>query len=85
MRRLQDAAAAVVPRMAGRTLWMVRHLLDGVLVRDPEAVDELALALGDALADPDRLDTWGRNAQRHVRDSFSQLEGWLKLLGALPG
>jgi trehalose synthase len=64
----------------------VRHLLDGLLIRDPESVDELARGLGEALSDPDRVDAWGRSAQRQVHDRFlvfSQLESWLRLLGAL--
>jgi trehalose synthase len=65
----------------------VRDGLDGLLIRDPENVDELAGALGDALGDADRADAWGRSAQRQVHDRFlvfTQLEGWLRLLGGLP-
>ncbi len=65
----------------------VRHLLDGLLVRDPESVDDLANGLDYALSDPDRADAWGRNAQRQAHDRFlvfSQLEAWLRLLGSLP-
>jgi trehalose synthase len=64
----------------------VRDGLDGLLIRDPENVDELAGGLADALSDPDREDRWGRNAQRQVHERFlvfSQLQGWLRLLGAL--
>lgn len=64
----------------------VRHLVDGLLVRDPEDEGALAAGLVDALSDPDRAETWGRNAQRQVHERFlvfSQLEGWLRLLAGL--
>ena len=62
----------------------VRDGIDGRLVADPENVDELAAVLIDMLADPDRVDAWGRAAQRRVHENFlifTQLRGWLDVLG----
>jgi len=62
----------------------VRDGVDGRLVSDPESIEELAEVLIDMLADPDRADAWGRNAQRRVHEHFllfSQLRGWLDVLG----
>lgn len=61
----------------------VRDDIDGRLIRDPEDVDELADVLIEMLADPRRVEAWGRTAQRHVHERFlifSQLRAWMRLL-----
>jgi trehalose synthase len=48
----------------------VRDGLDGRLVADPANPLELRQALSDMLADPVRLERWGRSAQRRVHEHF---------------
>jgi trehalose synthase len=67
----------------------IRDGIDGMLVRDPENELELEQALAAMLADPVRLATWGRAAQRRVYDDFlvfRQLREWGRLfLTIVPG
>jgi trehalose synthase len=69
--------------------YQVRDGVDGILVRDPEDEEELARALAAMMADPVRLTTWGRAAQRRVYDDFlvfRQLRQWGRLfLTIVPG
>jgi trehalose synthase len=61
----------------------VRDGVDGRLASDPEDTNEIARLLHDMLADPVRLEKWGRNAQRRVHDDFlifTELVKWLQLL-----
>ena len=61
----------------------VRDGVDGLLVDDPEDPEELAGAMHEMLADEDRLQAWGNNAQRRVYDEFlvfAELRRWLELL-----
>ncbi|MFN2567632.1 MAG: glycosyltransferase [Gemmatimonadaceae bacterium] len=65
----------------------VRDGVDGVLVADPEDPEEIAEAMHRMLADEDRLDAWGNNAQRRVYDEFlifGELQRWLEVLGGDP-
>jgi trehalose synthase len=62
----------------------VRDGVDGALVSDPEDPEEIAEALHGMLADEDRLEAWGNNAQRRVYDEFlifGELRRWLSVLG----
>jgi trehalose synthase len=64
----------------------IRDGIDGRLIGDPSNVDELRHALNEMLADPDRRDEWGRNAQRRVHGRFlvfQQVSDWLRLLAGL--
>jgi trehalose synthase len=67
----------------------IRDGIDGILVHDPEDEQELTRALAAMLADPIRLATWGRSAQRRVYDDFlvfRQLRQWGQLfLTIVPG
>jgi trehalose synthase len=59
----------------------VRDGIDGVLVSDPEDPEEIAEAMHGLLADEDRLETMGNNAQRRVYDEFlifGELRRWLE-------
>jgi trehalose synthase len=61
----------------------VRDGVDGVLVANPEDPEEIAEAMHHMLADEDRLDAWGNNAQRRVYDQFlifGELQRWLEVL-----
>jgi trehalose synthase len=61
----------------------VRDGIDGVLVSDPEDPEEIAEAMHQMLADEDRLELWGNNAQRRVYDDFlifGELRQWLEVL-----
>jgi trehalose synthase len=54
-----------------------------MLVADPEDPEEIADAMHHMLADEDRLETWGNNAQRRVYDEFlvfGELRRWLEVL-----
>jgi trehalose synthase len=64
----------------------VRDGVDGRLVNDPEDTTAIAELLHEMLADPARLEEWGRNAQRRVHDDFlifTELTRWLELLTKL--
>jgi trehalose synthase len=66
----------------------VRDEVDGRLIADPEDPRELSRALDEMLADPARLERWGRSAQRRVHDEFlvlTQLRAWGRMLAALLG
>jgi trehalose synthase len=61
----------------------VRNGVDGVLVSDPEDAEEIAEAMHQMLADEDRLERWGNNAQRRAYDEFlifGELRRWLEVL-----
>jgi trehalose synthase len=61
----------------------VRDGVDGVLVGDPEDPETIAEAMHRMIADEDRLELWGNNAQRRVYDEFlifGELRRWLELL-----
>lgn len=61
----------------------VRDGVDGCLLRDPEDVEALSLAMHDMLADSDRLEEWGRNAEHRAHREFlllTELGRWLRLL-----
>ncbi|HET9441116.1 MAG TPA: glycosyltransferase [Longimicrobiales bacterium] len=58
----------------------VRDGMDGRLINNPENVSELTEAMVEMLADPTRLEEYGRNAQYRVHDQFlifSELRQWL--------
>ncbi|HEY0672735.1 MAG TPA: glycosyltransferase [Longimicrobiales bacterium] len=58
----------------------VRDGVDGRLIHNPENVSELTEAMVEMLADPLRLEEYGRNAQYRVHDQFlifSELRQWL--------
>jgi trehalose synthase len=66
----------------------VRDGVDGFLLRDPDDADALALAMHDMLADSDRLEEWGRNAEHRAHREFlilTELGRWLRLLSAQVG
>lgn len=61
----------------------VRDGVDGRLAPDPEDADAIARLLHDMLADSDRLEEWGRNAQHRVHGEFlifTELRRWIALL-----
>ncbi|MGH9458330.1 MAG: glycosyltransferase [Thermoanaerobaculia bacterium] len=61
----------------------IRPGVDGVRISDPTNVEELADALGELLADPNRRAHLAGNAQRRVYDEFlvfSQVRSWLRTL-----
>lgn len=61
----------------------VRDGVDGVLVSNPADPEEIAEAMHGMLADEDRLETWGNNAQRRIYDEFlifGELRRWLEVL-----
>lgn len=64
----------------------IRDGVDGRLVDDPEDAPAIAALLFDMLSDSDRLDLWGRHAQRRVHEEFlvlGELVRWLRLLAAM--
>jgi trehalose synthase len=64
----------------------LRDGVDGRLIHDPEDAASIAATLRDMLGDSDRLEQWGRSAQRRVQDEFlvlTELVRWLQLLAAL--
>jgi trehalose synthase len=64
----------------------VRDGVDGRLIADPEDASEIARALSSMLRHPERLERWGRAAQRQVHDHFltyGQLCHWIRLLGRI--
>ena len=66
----------------------VRDSIDGRLAPDPEDARALAHILADMLADPERLEEWGRSAQQRVYQEFlifGELRQWLALFHALVG
>jgi trehalose synthase len=67
----------------------IRDGIDGLLIRDPEDENEMQRALATMLADPVRLASWGRAAQRRAYDDFlvfRQLREWGRLfLTLVPG
>jgi trehalose synthase len=61
----------------------VRDGVDGVLVSNPIDSEEIAEAMHRMLADEDRLETWGNDAQRRAYDEFlifGELRRWLEVL-----
>ena len=48
----------------------MRGGVDGEMISDPEDVGAIAAAIARMLADPDRLERWGRNARQRVQDHF---------------
>ena len=65
----------------------VRGGVDGELISDPQNVGAIAAALARMLAEPAKLEQWGRNAQRRVLDHFlvyTQLRHWLRLFRTVP-
>ena len=63
----------------------VRDGVDGRLVDDPEDTRSIAALLREMLADSDRLEEWGRSAQRRVHDEFLVLRELVRWLELLPG
>ena len=66
----------------------VRDEVDGRLIGDPENPLELSRALDEMLADPARLERWGRSAQRRVHDEFlvlTQVRAWARTLAVMLG
>jgi hypothetical protein len=52
------------------------------MIDDPTAIETIATVLDEMLADPESRAAWGRNARRHVHDSFlvfGQLSRWMQL------
>lgn len=61
----------------------VRDGVDGVLVNDPEDIDEVALAIDRILRDPERREHYASNSQLRVHEHFlifTQLRRWLRVL-----
>ncbi len=74
--------AAVLGSTACGIRQQIRDGVDGCLVDDPTDVEAVARALDGMLARPRERDTWGRNAERRVHDSFlifTQVANWLRL------
>jgi trehalose synthase len=66
----------------------VRDGVDGRLIGNPLDAAEIGRTLRSMLHRPDRLERWGRAAQRQVHDHFltyRQLSHWVRLLGRLAG
>jgi trehalose synthase len=64
----------------------VRDGMDGRLIGHPEDTVELARTLRSMLRHPERMERWGRSAQRQVHDHFltyGQISHWIRLLGRL--
>ncbi len=60
----------------------VRDAVDGRMIDDPTAIEDIAAVLDEMLADAEARAAWGRNARRHVHDSFlvfGQLSRWMQL------
>jgi trehalose synthase len=65
----------------------VRDGIDGRLIEDPTDVAEIERVMDEMLADPERREQWGQNAQRRVHELFlvtSQLRSWGRLLARIP-
>jgi trehalose synthase len=63
----------------------IRDKIDGRLVHNAGAPEELAAVLVDMLDSPTDRDYWARNAQRRVHDEslvFTQVRDWLRVLAA---
>jgi trehalose synthase len=61
----------------------IRPGLDGVLVRHPEALEEIAETLDALLPDQAKREVLGRSARQRVHDNFlvfTQVKSWLELL-----
>ncbi len=74
---------AVVGSSAVGIRQQIRNGVDGVLVSDPENVEELAATLDQILHDPIRRAHLAGNAQRRVYDEFlvfAQVRSWLRTL-----
>jgi trehalose synthase len=74
---------AVLGTQAVGLRMQIREGLDGRLVQDANAPDEVAEKLGQMLADPVSRDLWGRSAQRRAFAQFSvftQVARWLRVL-----
>jgi trehalose synthase len=72
-------------RAAGVRL-QVRDGEHGRMTPDPEDPEAIAAILHDMLGDFDRLDEWGRNAQRRIHEEFlvfTELIQWLRLLAGV--
>jgi len=79
--------AVLGSRQAAGVRLQVRDGVDGRLVDDPTDTDALAVLLHDMLGDSDRIERWGRNAQRRVHDEFlvfGELCRWLRLFATSP-
>ncbi|HSM15646.1 MAG TPA: glycosyltransferase [Gemmatimonadales bacterium] len=60
----------------------VRDAVDGRMIDDPTDIETIAAVLDEMLADAESRSAWGRNARRHVHDSFlvfGQLSRWMQL------
>jgi trehalose synthase len=65
----------------------VRDGVEGRLVSNPEDSGALAQIMAEMLSDSDRVEEWGRNAQRRVYTEFlifAELRKWLRVLADLP-
>ena len=70
---LLEAMACELPVVASRVGGIPEAVLDGVNGRliEPGNAEQLAAVLGELLADPDRLGTWGKAGRRIVEERFS--------------
>ena len=89
---LKAEAVRLVPRLVGRTVWLVNSTATGggvaemlPPIRNPEDETELRQAIDEMLAAPDRLNRMGGSAQRRVHDEFlvlAQLRNWGRVIAA---
>lgn len=70
---LLEAMLCGLPVLASRVGGIPEAIRDGVNGRlvEPGDAEQLAAALGELLADPNRLDTWGHASQRIAEERFS--------------
>lgn len=76
-------SAAVMASSAVGIRQQIRPGLDGLLVKHPEDVNEIASTLDALLREPVLREALGRSAQQRVHDHFlvfAQVEHWLELL-----
>jgi trehalose synthase len=77
---------AVIGSSAVGIRQQIRNGVDGVLVSDPENVEEIADTLDRVLHDPARRGHLASNAQRRVYDEFlvfAQVRSWLRTLASV--
>lgn len=80
---LWKEAPTVVSNVGGLAL-QVRHDVDGQIVHDPRAPEEMALALLELLGHPHRAEHMGQSGHARVKEHFlvlTQMRRWLEVLG----
>lgn len=71
---------------AAGLVFQVHDGVHGRINEHPEDIENLAETIDEMLADPEKREVWGFNAQIRVVENFtlfSQLESWLKLLSSV--